>query len=335
MKAVAGWASLLGLVITMAKDRGPAARSSFDLRTSTPRSSRVCGPGWASLFPVRLNLGKLAMAPLAKLLPEELKGAKVSAVVCSKGRRASLLSLTSLCVLVVAGTVSGCAAFGKGKARDKNARANLVSRDTTIEVEGCKTNSEGAESLDVNGDGKSEIVRVLSRGHEECRTVDLNFDGRLDRTTYFTPRGEIRRVESDFDRDGMVDEIALFEGGRPTETRRATTLDGKLDTWDYFKSGRLSLTERDRNGDGIIDQWWEYPKEGCPLIHIDRDGDGRPDPGASIDYCKSTGETANLEAKSAPISASAKEVTSVKRPEQPPSTSSETSSDPPQEPEGK
>ena len=39
----------------------------------------------------------------------------------------------------------------------------------------------------------------------------------------------------------------------------------------------------------MIDQWWEYPKPGCPLIHADVNNDGRPDPGATINYCKETG----------------------------------------------
>src|SRR5690606_21742218 len=48
-------------------------------------------------------------------------------------------------------------------------------------------------------------------------------------------------------------------------------------------------TERDSDGDTVVDQWWEYPKPECPMIHSDVDGDGRPDPGATVDFCKETG----------------------------------------------
>src|SRR5690606_19023761 len=142
---------------------------------------------------------------------------------------------------------------------------------------------------DANGDGKPDIVQVKSGGREVCRTADLNFDGRLDRITFFDANGKIRRVESDFDRDGRIDELAFFDTGTLKEKHRATTLDGKLDTWEFYEKGQVARTERDENGDGFIDQWWEYPSRGCPLIHMDTDGDGRPDPGASIDYCKETG----------------------------------------------
>ncbi|HEY3235339.1 MAG TPA: hypothetical protein VGJ84_11545, partial [Polyangiaceae bacterium] len=54
-------------------------------------------------------------------------------------------------------------------------------------------------------------------------------------------------------------------------------------------SGKLARTERDANSDGVVDQWWEYPTPDCPVIHTDTTGDGRPDPGASVDYCKETG----------------------------------------------
>ena len=162
-------------------------------------------------------------------------------------------------------------------------------RDTRITLEKCDVTSSGAEKLDANADGRPEVVLVKEKGKDLCRTADLNLDGRVDRTVFYDDAGKIRRVESDYDRDGRVDEIALLEGGTIKEKRRATTLDGKLDTWDYYSAGQVTRTERDENGDGVIDQWWEYPSRGCPLIHVDADGDGRPDPGASVDYCKETG----------------------------------------------
>ncbi len=162
-------------------------------------------------------------------------------------------------------------------------------RETELALETCDVQAKDADRVDANGDGQPEIIRVLSGQKELCRTVDLNFDGKVDRTTFFDEGGQQRRTESDFDRDGVVDEIAFYEKGVLTEKHRMTTMDGKLDTWEFFKEGKLARTERDEDGDGVIDQWWEYPSRGCPLIHMDADGDGRPDPGASIDYCKETG----------------------------------------------
>lgn len=180
----------------------------------------------------------------------------------------------------------GCANKNKATASAEDARQF---RETKINLEACNQASSTADPIDANGDGKPEIVRVLKGKNEVCRTVDLNFDGRIDRTIFFDEAGKERRTESDFDRDGIVDEIAIFKSGVISEKWRMTTMDGKLDTWEFFENGALVRTERDENGDGVIDQWWEYPSKGCPLIHVDADGDGRPDPGASIDYCKETG----------------------------------------------
>jgi hypothetical protein len=187
-------------------------------------------------------------------------------------------------------SLSGCASVQAGKEEHED-DIELTRKETSMEAEGCQVNARGAQKLDANGDGRPEVVRVLLKGREVCRAVDLNLDGRVDRTSYFSETGGLRRVESDFDRDGRLDEIALFSNGIPTEKRSATTMDGRIDTWDYFSGGKLTRTERDQDGDGVVDQWWEYPRQWCPLVHMDQDGDGRPDPGATIDYCKVTGET--------------------------------------------
>lgn len=184
--------------------------------------------------------------------------------------------------------VALCACGGKKKGAS-SADDIRAERETKIVLEKCDTGSQSAENIDANGDGRPDIVRVKEGNREICRTADLNFDGKVDRTTFFDAQQKTRRIESDFDRDGRVDEISIMVGGVLKEKHRATTMDGKLDTWEFFENGKLVRTERDENGDGFIDQWWEYPKSGCPLIHVDTDGDGRPDPGASIDYCKETG----------------------------------------------
>ncbi len=195
---------------------------------------------------------------------------------------------SSLTFFLLATLTLGC---GKKAGETKSAADTRQRRETKIELEACVGSGSSSESIDANGDGKPEIVRALKGKVEVCRTVDLNFDGRVDRTVFYDEKGKERRVESDFDRDGLVDEIATYEAGVIALKSRMTTLDGKLDTWEFFEKGILARTERDENGDGIIDQWWEYPTRGCPLIHVDENGDGRPDPGASIDYCKETGYT--------------------------------------------
>jgi hypothetical protein len=164
----------------------------------------------------------------------------------------------------------------------------VTAKDTRILHEDCPLDGSGAESQDVNGDGRADRTVVRSGGVERCRGLDLNFDGTIDAWVYLEPDGKVRRRESDYDRDGRIDEVALYSRGALVERQRATSLMGKLDTWQFYEGDKVVRAERDSNGDDVIDQWWEYPSgrsADCPLIHSDVDGDGRPDPGATVDVC--------------------------------------------------
>jgi hypothetical protein len=162
-------------------------------------------------------------------------------------------------------------------------------RDTSITHETCDGNSPTAVKVDINGDGKNDIVHVMKGDKEVCRIVDLNLDGYPDSFIYYEADGKTeRRRESDFDRDGRVDEIAISEHGQITLKLRETNFDNKIDTWDYYEAGRLTKRERDTDGDSIIDQWWTYnnptnPK--CAVVASDRNADGKPDPDSVVDLC--------------------------------------------------
>jgi hypothetical protein len=161
-------------------------------------------------------------------------------------------------------------------------------RDTRIIHEPCDVSSADAVALDANGDGRPDLTTVSVGGALRCRAVDLNFDGTVDVWVYWDSTGKVRRRETDFDRDGRIDEITLFRAGELLERHRATTLRGELDTWHYFTQGRLTKTLRDSDGDSMIDQWWEYPNpdaQQCPRVHSDADHDGLPDPGSTVDLC--------------------------------------------------
>jgi len=157
-----------------------------------------------------------------------------------------------------------------------------------LEHEACDEKSTSAEKLDTNNDGKPDIVRVTSGGRETCRVIDLNHDGRPDAFVYSDDRGLVRRRESDFDRDGKIDEIAYFAAGVVTRKDRETNLDGKLDTWDFYEGGKIHHRMRDSDGDGKVDQWWTWAnpdKIECAVIASDHNGDGKPDPNDIIDVC--------------------------------------------------
>lgn len=164
----------------------------------------------------------------------------------------------------------------------------VTHRDIRIVHQDCPIDGSGAEKMNLGGDARPDVIIVKSGGREVCRALDMNFDGVWDTWVYRDATGAVVRRESDYDRDGRVDEISIYRGGVLAEKQRATTLVGRLDTWHFYNGGMLARTERDSDGDTMIDQWWEYPKPDkpdCPLIHSDIDGDGHPDPGADIDVC--------------------------------------------------
>lgn len=194
-----------------------------------------------------------------------------------------------LCGVLLLGTMLQLGCNSSGRAGVNSAGNPITTRDTQVTHAPCDVTQAGAERVDVNGDGKADITIVRESGREVCRAVDLNFDGVIDAYSYFDGTGALRRRENDYDKDGQIDEITSFKGGQVAEKDQATANPQHLDTWDFYQAGALVRTERDSNGDGVIDQWWEYPKPGCPLIHADVNNDGRPDPGATIDYCKETG----------------------------------------------
>lgn len=199
-----------------------------------------------------------------------------------------------------------------------------VRRDTTIVHEACDIESGAVAKGDANGDGHPDVVTVPEGGKPACQWLDLNFDRVGDVWVYYGPNGAVRRRETDYDRDGRVDEITNLERGAIVSRERATTLGGRLDTWQYFTAGVLSRSERDANGDGIIDQWWEYPKSeksGCAIVHSDTNGDGRPDPGATVDLCASEDDAAANSSDNGelpPIDAPITETTAEPEPAPPP-----------------
>lgn len=192
-----------------------------------------------------------------------------------------------LCALTLLAFQSGCSQSVQAGA--KNAEGGPQKRDVRVVHEDCAIGS--AEKLDANADGKPDVWLVKSGGKEVCRAVDLNFDGKIDGYSYFDDAGQLRRRERDYDKDGQIEEIQIYRGGALVEQQRSTIMAGRLDTWQVYQAGKLARTERDSDGDAVVDQWWEFKADSdkCPMVHSDVDGDGRPDPGATIDYCKQTG----------------------------------------------
>lgn len=65
-------------------------------------------------------------------------------------------------------------------------------------------------------------------------SVDTNFDGKPDRMEYYNEKGQITKVESDPDEDGIIDETIYYENGKPVKGSKDTNKDGKPDVWIDF-----------------------------------------------------------------------------------------------------
>jgi len=193
------------------------------------------------------------------------------------------LARVTLVLLLLAGAAAGC------RPREPEVGdGDATVHETKVELEPC--DGDSAERYDADDDGNPEVVIYKQGVRPICKRLDFDDDGRPDRTTFFDRQGRVRRVESDFDRDLRIDEIAIYEAGVIQEKWRATVLRGQLDTWEYYEGGVRVRSERDADGDGVVDQWWDYARRDCPLIHSDVNGDGLADPGSTIDYCKEVGE---------------------------------------------
>lgn len=185
---------------------------------------------------------------------------------------------------VGAGLTAVAVLVALGCGGDSASKAKLAEgvRSQVIEHEPCDATGN-VQALDVNNDGKPDIRRVMKDGREVCRISDLNYDGKPDMFEYYDDKGQVRRRESDYDDNGVVNAIEHFEGGRLVRRDLDTTNQGLIDTWDFFDpaTGAQTKRERDATGDGRVDQWWTF--EGDKVtIAFDRNGDGQPDPEATM-----------------------------------------------------
>lgn len=185
--------------------------------------------------------------------------------------------------LVVAGAFTAFGCGGGGASPSGNANQPGAARSTVIQHEPCSEGGHRVEGLDVTNDGKPDIKKVFDGTTEVCRITDLNHDGHPDLFEYFDASGQLRRREFDFDDNGVVNQIEVYDAGKIVRRELDTSNRGLIDTWDTFdpSTGKLVRRERDTTTDGRVDQWWTYEGERV-TISVDRNGDGQPDPEGTI-----------------------------------------------------
>ncbi len=128
------------------------------------------------------------------------------------------------------------------------------------DAEGRKIDRLVRKELDINWDGKVDIVRFYDEREQVNRELlDLDFDGRVDQQNFYD-KGIIVRKERDLDYDGRSDLWIHFERGKIVRKEKDTNSDGKVDYWEYWENDQVDRVGEDLDGDGTVDRWTKNPE---------------------------------------------------------------------------
>jgi len=100
------------------------------------------------------------------------------------------------------------------------------------------------EELDLNGDGRVEIVKWYDGSTLARQDMDFTNDGRMDVFSYYDAGGVLTREDMDGDYDGVVDWIDHYEGGVLARSEADTDYDGKVNVIFYYQGGVVTRKER-------------------------------------------------------------------------------------------
>jgi hypothetical protein len=149
----------------------------------------------------------------------------------------------------------------------------------------CDDRGKQVVSLDANGDGKPDVIKLFLQGSQDGRTVnqlvckqtDLDFDGKIDLVQYYGPNGELFMDEYSMNYSGKFNGRTFFQDGRKVRAEKDMDFDGKPDYYEFYEGGKLVRVERDRNADGKVDEWQYYENGRLDRIGFDTTGSGRVD----------------------------------------------------------
>ncbi len=159
-----------------------------------------------------------------------------------------------------------------------------------------------AQNVDVNNDGRPDIVHRLNGSKRVCSEIDMNFDGKPDLLRFYEDDGKTVAFEQhDFDFDGRIDDQGYFQNGALARKELDTNFDGlvdtwmwckgplveraerarrkpgRVDTWEAYQNGLLAEVEYDENNDGEVEKWDAYRQGVLYETRVDTTGDGKPD----------------------------------------------------------
>ncbi len=149
----------------------------------------------------------------------------------------------------------------------------------------CDDRGKQVVSLDANGDGKPDVIKLFlattQDGHTVqqlvCKQTDLDFDGKIDLVQYYGPNGELFMDEYSMDYSGKFNGRTFYQDGKKVRAEKDMNFDGKPDYFEYYEGGKLVRIERDRSGNGKIDEWQYYEGGHLDRVGFDTTGSGRVD----------------------------------------------------------
>jgi hypothetical protein len=112
-----------------------------------------------------------------------------------------------------------------------------------VEVLTCK-------EQDLNYDGRKDIwIYYDDTGNRQMEEMDLDFDGKVDLIT-IRRGGKVVRQELDTNYDGKPDIWKHFVDEVLERVERDSNYDGRVDYWEYYEGGQLDRVGYDKDGDG-------------------------------------------------------------------------------------
>ena len=149
----------------------------------------------------------------------------------------------------------------------------------------CDDKGKQVVSLDANGDGKPDVIKlflsVSQDGHTVqqlvCKQTDLDFDGKIDLVQYYGSSGELFMDEYSMDYSGKFNGRTFYQEGKKVRAEKDMNFDGKPDYFEFYEGGKLVRVEHDRTGTGKIDEWQYYENGHLDRVGYDTTGSGRVD----------------------------------------------------------
>jgi hypothetical protein len=130
---------------------------------------------------------------------------------------------------------------------------------------------------DTDRDGHVDMRAYLENGRTVRIEADGDGDGVIDRWEYYRAGGQLDRLGTSSESDG-VEDTWVVQSGDQMRVDIATRRDGVADRHEFHDKGVLVRAEQDTNGDGRIDQWQQFAGGKLRELLIDTtQSAGRPD----------------------------------------------------------